>query len=281
MITWLDRISPQLTIVWQGKWTAGQQEPARYLYDHELVFVTQGSCEVRLNETAVTLRTGDFLIVPPDTVHVTTTGAGGVERFCFHFDWLPAEKAAPHPFCCFYPARPPARLVTPAPSFIPKGILHGTCSDLKTVRQLLQTLVPRWQSDQALSLATCRALFLELLTRLLWQPTREKPATDRGSQLAHAVKELLDRPESGGKSIQTLLTTLGFSYPHLCRQFHRSFGVTPAEYRNAVRLERAKTLLRDPKCSIGEAAYAAGFQDPGYFTRVFRRQNGAPPSAFR
>ena len=281
MTSWLDRISPQLTIVWQGSWAAGQQEPARYLYDHELVIVTQGSCEVRLGEHTVTLNPGDFLIVPPDTLHVTTTGPEGVTRHCFHFDWLPVAKPAPHPFCCFYPDRPPKAKIVRAPAFVPRRIFQGRCGDDAAVRPLIESLVHRWQGDEPFARATCRALFLELLTRLTWETAGRSRPVDRAGQLAHAVKELLDRPDSRNESIQVLLATLGFSYPHLCRLFHRKFGVTPAGYRNAVRLEHAKTLLRNPRLSINEAAYAAGFQDPGYFARQFRKQNGIAPSEFR
>jgi len=66
------------------------------------------------------------------------------------------------------------------------------------------------------------------------------------------------------------MVSLGFSYAHLCRIFHASFGLTPVEYRNTARLEQAKTLLRDTSLTIAEIAYRAGFQDPAYFTRQFR-----------
>ena len=282
MTTWLDRVSPQLTIVWQGRWKAGQQEPARYLYDHELVIVTQGSCEVRVGAAIKTLAAGDYLIVPPDTLHVTTTGPQGVMRHCFHFDWLPpAARAAKHPFCCFYPDRPAKSKIVLAPAFVPRQIFQGRCRDDASIRPLIESLVHRWQTGEPFARATCRATFLELLTRLTWESAGRPRHADRAEQLAHAVKELLDRSESRNESIQVLLATLGFSYPHLCRLFRRQFGVTPAGYRNAVRLEHAKTLLRNPRLSINEASYAAGFQDPGYFARQFRKQNGVSPSEYR
>ncbi len=81
--------------------------------------------------------------------------------------------------------------------------------------------------------------------------------------------------------LQTLLPKLGFSYAHLCRLFQKKFGVTPGDYRNSIRLEHAKTLLRDPHLTVAEVAYQSGFDDPAYFTRLFRRRNGAPPSALR
>lgn len=281
MTSWLRKISPQLNIVWHGGWPAGQIEPARYLYDHELVVVTEGSCEVRLEDRRVELVAGDYLIVPPDTFHVTTAGPDGVHRYCFHFDWVVPAKAGQPAFCCFYPARPAKAQVAPAPSFVPSEILQGAYPADGSVRPLVEALVRRWGDGDPVARATSRAVFLELLIRLLWKADGHARNSDRSAQLAQQVKDLLDRPDSQSRDIQTLLVSLGFSYPHLCRLFHRAFGVTPVEYRTAVRLERAKTLLRDPKISVGEAAYAAGFHDPGYFARCFRKQNGMSPKAFR
>lgn len=281
MIPWIQKISPCLNIVWHGAWPAGQVEPARYLYDHELVIVTAGSCEVSLDDQVVELSTGDYLIIPPDTFHVTTAGSRGVHRHCFHFDWVTPAKARQHAFCCFHPARPLETHITPTPSFIPQEIKRGACPEAGGIRPLIETLVHRWSTGDALARETSRAVFLELLIRLVWSAGGHSQKSDRATQLAQQVKDLLDHPDSQNQGIQSLFSSLGFSYPHLCRLFHQAFGVTPTEYRTAARLERAKSFLRDPKLSVSDAAYAAGFQDPGYFARCFRKQNGLSPSAFR
>lgn len=281
MTSWLKRISPRLNVVWQGEWPAGQVEPPRFLYDHELVIVTQGSCEVRLGERVVELKAGDYLIVPPDTFHATTAGARGVRRHCFHFDWLSPTQGKARAMWCFYPNRPARGLVVPTPSFVPRKITEGSWRADEAVRPLIETLVHRWKTGDPLARETCRAVFLELLTRLVWRAGKRSRKPGHATQRAQAVKDLLDRPDTQEENVQPLLASLGFGYPHLCRIFRRTFGVTPVEYRTAVRLERAKAFLRDPKLSVSEAAYAAGFRDPGYFARCFRKQNGVTPSVFR
>lgn len=281
MTSWLKRISPRLNVAWQGEWPSGQVEPPRYLYDHELVIVSQGSCEVRLDERVVELKAGDYLIVPPDTFHVTKIGALGVRRHCFHFDWVPPAKRKAHALCCFYPSRPARALVVPTPAFVPGKISEGSWRADEAVRPLIETLVHRWKTGEPLARETCRAVFLELLTRLVWRAGKRSGNPNHATQRAQTVKDLLDRPDTQEENVQTLLASLGFSYPHLCRIFRRAFGVTPVEYRTAVRLERAKMFLRDTKLSVSEAAYAAGFRDPGYFARCFRKQNGVVPSKYR
>lgn len=48
-----------------------------------------------------------------------------------------------------------------------------------------------------------------------------------------------------------------------------------------VRIDRAKQLLSDGGPPIGEVAEAVGYDDAGYFSRLFTRRVGVSPSRFR
>ncbi len=53
---------------------------------------------------------------------------------------------------------------------------------------------------------------------------------------------------------------------------------------NAARLDHAADRLADPRAAalqIAEIAYQAGFLDPGYFTRLFRKRFGVGPKEWR
>ena len=61
-------------------------------------------------------------------------------------------------------------------------------------------------------------------------------------------------------------------------------GTSFVQEMNAMRLERASELLLDKRAAalgISEVAYRAGFLDPGYFTRLFRKRFGITPRAWR
>jgi len=280
MAFWLNQISPQINAVWRGEWKRGHIEPVRALFDHELVIVTRGSCTVTMKNRSQEFKAGDFFIIPPDCFH-TTTCSEPVHRCCIHFDWSAAPGRKPHPVCCYYPKRPKKTTIVPTPAFVPEENFTGSLSLEGPIPALIETFFHRWQTGERIQQALARANFLELLVYLMRPRADKHRASDRHTQLAHAVKDLMDQQGESPKGIQALLGGLGFSYPHLCRLFGKTFGVTPVEYRNAVRLERAKALLGNPRLSIADVAYAVGFQDPGYFTRQFRKQNGVSPKAFR
>jgi AraC-like DNA-binding protein/CheY-like chemotaxis protein len=66
-----------------------------------------------------------------------------------------------------------------------------------------------------------------------------------------------------------------------CHEFKATFAVTFVEYLAHYRMERAKRLLANPTMSVADVAVSVGFNDPSYFTRVFRKQEGLSPSEYR
>jgi signal transduction histidine kinase/DNA-binding LacI/PurR family transcriptional regulator/AraC-like DNA-binding protein len=74
---------------------------------------------------------------------------------------------------------------------------------------------------------------------------------------------------------------VGVSEDYLSRVFSRELGLSPWDYLNRYRIQRAKELLRRTDASIRSIAYQIGFRDQAYFSRVFRKQTGFSPNEFR
>ena len=68
-------------------------------------------------------------------------------------------------------------------------------------------------------------------------------------------------------------------------QYHAVFkqvmGRTPAAYITLLRMMKARELLLDLDMPIGEVSRECGYDDPLYFSRVFRRTVGVSPSEYR
>ncbi|MFT3892807.1 MAG: substrate-binding domain-containing protein [Anaerolineales bacterium] len=63
--------------------------------------------------------------------------------------------------------------------------------------------------------------------------------------------------------------------------FRQELGTTPIKYLQRYRINRAKQLLQENATSITEIARLVGFSDSGYFSRIFHRETGVSPEAFR
>ena len=58
-------------------------------------------------------------------------------------------------------------------------------------------------------------------------------------------------------------------------------GYSASQYIRLLRLQKAKKLLKTSHLNISEIAYAVGFGDPKYFSRVFSQEFGVPPTKYR
>lgn len=76
-------------------------------------------------------------------------------------------------------------------------------------------------------------------------------------------------------------TNLSITTGHLNRVCKSITGSSPKAIIIDYFIAEAKRMLQQPKLSIAEIAYALGFDDPGYFTRLFRQKTGQTPKAYR
>jgi AraC-like DNA-binding protein len=64
--------------------------------------------------------------------------------------------------------------------------------------------------------------------------------------------------------------------------FGEWYGLSPSRYVAAIRIERAKTMLREqPDLPVWEVAAILGYATHATFASVFRRETGMTPSAYR
>lgn len=68
---------------------------------------------------------------------------------------------------------------------------------------------------------------------------------------------------------------------HFQRAFKDAFGRSPHAYLTELRLRHAHSLLAEGRSTVGDAAYACGFESSTSFAALFRRRFGKTPSAVR
>jgi AraC-like DNA-binding protein len=74
-----------------------------------------------------------------------------------------------------------------------------------------------------------------------------------------------------------LATELGVSLRQLQRVFKEELGITPNVFITTLKMEEAVIMLQTKNKNISEVAYALGYSDPSYFTKVFRKYFGKTP----
>lgn len=65
------------------------------------------------------------------------------------------------------------------------------------------------------------------------------------------------------------------------RRFRQATGHAPLKYLQRMRIETARGLLEKGRAPVDEIAARVGYQDPGAFRRVFKRETGLSPAEYR
>jgi AraC family transcriptional regulator len=81
--------------------------------------------------------------------------------------------------------------------------------------------------------------------------------------------------------LRALAAEVRLSPYHFARAFKASTGLSPGRYHQRLRIEHAKRLLLQTNCPMSDIAAAIGYADPSYLARIFHRETGASPVAFR
>ena len=95
------------------------------------------------------------------------------------------------------------------------------------------------------------------------------------------IKEVIALHLYSNLKIDQLAKLCNLSLSSFKREFRKEFDDSPTNYINEKRIEKAKELLSVTNLPISEIAYETGFRDSLYFTRLFKKKTGIPPTSYR
>lgn len=109
----------------------------------------------------------------------------------------------------------------------------------------------------------------------------EAPPSKEEQFLATLKKCIGDQLDNSDLSVNDLCRAVQLSHAHLYRKLKALTNLTPVQFIRHIRLKKAKTLLETSSMNISEIAYAVGFSDPNYFSRIYHKEMGITPSESR
>jgi two-component system response regulator YesN len=95
------------------------------------------------------------------------------------------------------------------------------------------------------------------------------------------VMHVIDNGYHDKLTIQEIAKEVYLAPNYLCALFKQETGQTLNEYITKVRMEKAKELFKDKEKKINEICYAVGYNDPTYFTKIFKRYTGLNPIEYK
>lgn len=154
-----------------------------------------------------------------------------------------------------------------------------TVQDRATYTRMFNELLEQWSLREEGSLLRCRSLIGELLCLLIREARHADAASPHGEAI-NRVKNLLAEHYTKTFRTDELAEMAGLSSSHFRALFKQQTGETVLQFQNRLRIAKACDLLRSGACNVTEAAYATGFSDVYYFSRLFKKITTRSPSQY-
>ncbi len=242
---------------------------------YEFAYIDSGILYCKTENTTEELKQGDFYFIKPNTTH---------SYYCNH------EKSASIFIVCF---NSQAKIL---------DVLDGKSVLDKHLRYLLQTIIEEAESAfqlpfynkikllekpkfgaQQMFLNYTENFLISLLRVFLSNNSDVIISTDNAEfedNVSSDIVRILNDNLYSKISLDEISRELHFSKAYLNKLFKKNKGAPIMQYYMHIKIKEAKKLLRD-NLSVAEVSEKMSFDEPTYFTKVFKKITGITPSEYK
>lgn len=173
----------------------------------------------------------------------------------------------------------PGELANPSPQLAPIDSLPldrcFTPANLPVLTRWFGELVACWNEHAPERIMRCRAILLRIVEDLL----RDRRKVEQGDEKLLQVAAYLRSHYASKHRLSDLAKMADLAPSYFGQKFKALTGESPIDYLNTIRIEQTLLQLAQGH-TIQQAATRCGFNDPFYFTRMFKLKKGMSPSAY-
>lgn len=146
----------------------------------------------------------------------------------------------------------------------------------RTIEQLLLTYqVPQIYRDWQAS-----GFIVQLLNHIIMATSKKNALKETPDNIQYLLK-YIESNYNKPLTLDYLARFSNMSKYHLSREFKKYTGFSPNEYIISLRIDHAKTLIKNSNLSIYEIAQSVGIYDINNFTNLFKKRVGITPTLYR
>lgn len=233
--------------------------------EYILILCTDGEGWIEIGSKRQVVRKHEALLVPRNIPHVY----GASAQSPWSINWIHFIGASSDYFAYLLPQDEYVLTVAPETAEILKA-LFNECYDAFLGSFVLERMIYVAQT-------------LHHLLGHLFFNNRAFSPTLRTSRF-HSISETQDylRQHLDQRlTLDDMASHAGLSKSHFMRLFKEQTGFSPVDYFIHLKVQRACMLLAVTHQTVHEISQAVGYDDPYYFSRIFKRIVGIAPSKYR
>ena len=244
----------------------------------EMVYVDAGQVEIRANSREYCLKQGDIAFHKPNEFH-TLKADGKTAANVFVISFVCSSEAMK--FFKNKVTAVPAKLKKYISTIIEESEQSFNLMSVSDVKLQMREDSPIGGQQM---IRTHLEQFLIMLIRseqksdgLRIFPTKESMENHLVSQMIQMIDDSL----YGKITVEEICTALNYSRAYLSKIFKASSGYTILEYTLLRKIQEAKKLIREDRYNFSQISDRLAFDNPHYFSRVFKRITNITPSEYK
>ena len=125
------------------------------------------------------------------------------------------------------------------------------------------------------------SLTMSLIGRIYYKDLNHTSDDSYIMRIINQAKVIMKEDLTGDMDLESLAKILNVSYSLFRREFKNKCGISPGQYRQQLKLAKAKELLYTTNMSIAEISSRLNFECIGQFSTFFKKKVGIPPLEYR
>ncbi|WP_400261239.1 helix-turn-helix domain-containing protein [Sphingobacterium sp. SG20118] len=238
----------------------------------QIFVIIEGETDLLFNNEKLRITGPSFITIPKNTEH-------GFEHLSELKGWIISlsDSVLEHMI------KREAEVIDAIETFQTTSIVSGEYSE--EVFEVMLKCIKEYHESKPGRLLMLEFLVGQLIVHLRRIPrTLQKDllSTDNASIIYYRrFTQLIRESSSYKKTIEEYASNLKITSGHLSRICSTIAYKSPREMIMDYYLSQAQLLLSDGEKSIADICYSLGFEDPSYFSRIFKRKTGMTPNEFR
>jgi len=245
------------------------------IYNFDLLAVFEGELFIWEDGIKYEVKAGEFLILEPNKKHYGYKPVAEETNFYWcHFDSPAPYKVTADRQSHFYVDMHDVKRVhlLSVPKF-------GKLQNAQTIEKLLEKVASFFTYTNSTYKLEQQILFHQILLQLATQ--NKSSTTAQVVKIAEETIQFLEQHVKEDVTYRMLSQHLHLSSAYITRCMKKTYGCTPLEYLQQIRMDTARNLLESTTYTMDEVARFCGFNTLSYFSKTFAQIHGISPLKYR